>query len=227
MTDVELQRKISNMETTLTGSFRAELAELQRLQREAEERRKKEEEAQKQQQDKLANEQKEALSKLLQLQVEDAQERTKRQGLWTKILAAFATIVTALAAGGVYLGTQGPTQEQVEEQAKSASQPVVDQVDRKTAEIEHRVGTAEKKIERLKDIALEQQVQIADSTAYIVSKIDAALPKSAKSVPEPDSVRKAKLKAEAIKRAQESDSKVLFDPRSTDPFAGLDEVPPP
>ena len=208
-TDTELiQRRINDIETHLTGAFQTELGELRKLQA-----------LHTQEAKKVVKEgQEETLQRLQALQLEEAELVAKRQGLWNKLLAALVSLLTAVAAGGVYVGLR--PQPVTEQEAKPVLEKV-EAVNRETsAEIEARVSKAEAKIERLKDVALEQQVQLSESTDYIVRKIDAAHPRTADAVQVPPSVKQAKDKADAIKREREQRSEEMFP--ETDPFAGID-----
>lgn len=218
VTEEELHRKITR---DVSQTMDLKLDELRRLQAEYEKRQRREVEEAEQRVTKAAAERKqvqeEKLDALFQLQVESAEARNKRQQLWNRLLATLVTVLTATAGGGIYLGTRRPTEEEKAEEAA----PVIREVERESKEVEKRVEKAEQKIERLKDVALEQQVQISDSTEYIVEKIDAAHPKTADSVEKPESLKRAKTKADAIKRKRAAEKKVLFE-EDTDPFAGID-----
>lgn len=156
----------------------------------------------------------EARERLLALQVEEAEAKARRDTVINRLLSALLVIVTGGLGTQYYLGTRHPSpQEQVA--------PVIKSVGKETAEVERRVEKAERKIEVLKDIAQEQQVQISDSTEYITQKIDAAHPRAAGKVDRPESVRKAKTKADAIKKARHESKKELFED-SADPFEGID-----
>jgi len=152
----------------------------------------------------VAHRQRDTLERLIRLQSEEAETRAERQQLWNKLLAALVAILTAAAGSGVWLGSQRPTEAQIKEETRPVVKAVTERVD-----------VAEVKIERLKDVALEQQVQIADSVEYIGAKIDAIAPRRSPKVDVPPSLKAAQKKAEAIKR-----QKTLFE--EADPFAGLD-----
>ncbi len=126
--------------------------------------------------------------------------------MFNRLLALLVAVLTAGATGGVYAWKQEPTAAQIQKDAA----PVVKAVD-------HRVHIAEEKIEKLKEVALEQQVQIADSVTYISEKIDAISPRKTADVTMPESLKAAKRKANAIKRSKST----LFE--EADPFAEIED----
>lgn len=212
MTEEDLRRKISD---DISSSVDLKLSELRKLQAETEARQKAEAAERKRAQE-------EKLDALLQLQVDQAEQQKKRQELWNRLLAALVTLLTAAAGGGIYLGTRQPTPEEKTEQAR----PVIERVEQEGAAIEKRIRANEKKVERLKDVALEQQVQISDEGEYTrdLIKALARTPSQAKALEEvdvPDSIPKAKKKADAIKRKKAEEKKALFE-EDVDPFAGID-----
>jgi len=211
MSEAELHRKITHDVNTTMETKISELRALQaeadaRQQREAAERKKAQEEK---------------LDALLQLQVDQAEQQKQRQVLLNRLLATLVTVVTAAAGGGVYLGVRRHDQNP---QDAADTVKMTKAVEEQGQGIEKRIELNEKKVERLKDVALEQQVQLSDSTEYIIQKIDAAHPRSPDiASPEAESVEKAKKKAAAIKRSKERESKELFE-ENVDPFAGLDDA---
>lgn len=210
MSEAELHRKITHDVNT---TMETKISELRKLQAEADARQRQEAAERKKAQE-------EKLDALLQLQVDQAEQQKNRQVLLNRLLAALVTIVTAAAGGGVYLGTR---QNQNPQDAADTVQ-MKEAVEAQGEGIEKRIELNEKKVERLKDVALEQQVQLSDSTEYIIQKIDAAHPRSPDiETPEAESVEKAKKKADAIKRAKEREKKELFE-EDVDPFAGLDDA---
>lgn len=198
--------------------FSTEIRELREVQA-ALERRRAHERAQEERKKKIereaiARKQDDAFSKLLQLQVQEAEAKSKRDALMNKLLAALLAIATSGGGAGIYLAAQKPT----EEDRKREAAPVVESVAKETAEVERRVAKAEKKIERLGEIAVEQQVQLSDGVQYIGAKIDAAHPRQRNEVDQPDSVKAAKRKADKIK--QRKGAEELFRDEE-DPFSGL------
>ncbi len=70
-----------------------------------------------------------------------------------------------------------------------------------TAEgVDDRVDHVERKLQRLGENTVEMQVQQVESTEYIADKIDAAHPREADDVAEPESLQAAKRKVSKIKR---------------------------
>jgi hypothetical protein len=164
--------------------------------------------------DAIAKKQNDAFSQLLQLQVQEAQSKQKRDAMLNKLLAALLAVATSGGGAGIYLASQKPTEE---ERAREAA-PVTEAVAKESNEVEARVEKNAKKIERLGEIAVEQQVQLSDGVQYIGSKIDAAHPRQRNDVEQPDSVKAAKRKADKIK--QRKGAEELFKDED-DPFAGL------
>jgi hypothetical protein len=201
--------------------FSTEIRELKELQAEMERRRAEERAAEelskKQEREAIARKQDDAFSRLLDLQVQEAQAKAKRDAMMNKLLAALLAIATSGGGAGIYLASQKPTEE---DRAREAA-PVTDVVEQQSNEVEARVEDAEKKIERLGAIAVEQQVQLSDGVQYIGDKIDAAHPRQRDDVQQPDSVKAAKRKAEKIK--QRKGAEALFKDTSdpTDPFSGI------
>lgn len=201
----------------LTRQFRDEISHLRQLQDATDKRRAQEEAAKKAAQAAAAEKQEDLLQQLLTAQVAEAHERIKKQSTLNKILAAVLVVLTGSGGAGVYFGTRVAS---VEQKAEDAA-PVVKSVADGSRQIEARVDQAEKKIERLGEFAVDQQVQLSDSVEYLSEKIDAVNPKSAGKVLMPATVRAARMKADAIKRRRgESAVSPYTDP--TDPFDGLE-----
>ena len=133
------------------------------------------------------------IDRLLSLQVEAAEESRKRGVLYTRLVSAAVAVMTTAGAGGVYLGTRAPTAQQERERVA----PIVQAV---SSETDARVEKAERKIQVLGDIVLNQQVVISEGFEYIGKKLDAVSPKKATKVAEPESLQDARIKAEKIKR---------------------------
>jgi hypothetical protein len=162
----------------------------------------------------IARKQDDAFSKLLSLQVQEAEAKAKRDAMMNKLLAALLAIATSGGGAGIYLASQKPT----DEDRKREAAPVVESFAKEADEVERRVEKNAKKIERLGEIAVEQQVQLSDGVQYIGDKIDAAHPRQRGDVEEPDSVKAAKRKAEKIKKRKGAEE--LFRDEE-DPFEGL------
>ncbi len=160
--------------------------------------------------------QNQALQHLLQVQSQESVERIKRQKLWNRILAIGISVITV--GGGVMISYfQAASKSENEKQ----SQDIVQSVQSEMSEVESRVDLTEKKIERLGEIAIEQQVQLTDSIEYIGDKIDAAHPRQADAVKPPPSVQRAKKKSESIKMRRGVEKLFNHEDDPTNPFAGL------
>ena len=160
--------------------------------------------------------QNQALQHLLNVQSQESVERIKRQKLWNRILAVGISVIT-VGGGALISYFQSSSKLESEKQ----SQDIVQSVQSEMSEMENRVDTTEKKIERLGEIAIEQQVQLADSIEYIGLKIDAAHPRQADDVQPPPSVRRAKEKSESIKLQRGVEKLFNHEDDPTNPFAGL------
>ena len=221
MTEADIARKLTNVEA-LTGTFDMKLAEMRELHNAAEERRVREEVAAEERREKEAKRRKEHEASLLQMQVDEAEERAKRSKMQTKLLGFLVAAVTGGGGVGIWAAMQQPTDEQKAAEAK----PVTETVTREADDIDERVDKVERKTEILKDLAQEQQIQIVDDGKYTRDLIRAAHPRAKDAFDEvdvPDSVPKAAAKAEAVKRAKQKAQEELFDEDAADPFAALDE----
>ena len=85
--------------------------------------------------------------------------------------------------------------------------------------IDTRVETVEKKVERLGDIAVDQQIQTSDGIKYIGEKIDAAHPRQKDKVAKPATLREAEVRAKSAKEKKRR--------KELDPFQGLELPSPP
>jgi len=151
------------------------------------------------------------------LQEQEARERNERSKLQTRLIGL---VIAMLGSGGgaiAWSNAQYPTRE---EQTKEVAAPIVETVRTKTKDVESRVSTLERKVEILKNIALDIQVQVSEDGEYTRKLIKAANPRlKSKDIVEPESVREARKKAKMIK---ESASRRKEDTRSiVDPFAGV------
>lgn len=202
----------------VSAKFSTEIRELKELQAELARRHAEQtaaaEAEKKQEREAAAKKHDDAFSQLLQLQVQEAQAKQKRDAMLNKLLAALLAVATSGGGAGIYLASQKPTEEERQREAA----PVTEAVAKESNEVEARVQDAEKKIERLGEIAVEQQVQLSDGVQYIGDKIDAAHPRQRGDVEQPDSVKAAKRKADKIK--QRKGAEELFKDED-DPFAGL------
>jgi hypothetical protein len=204
--------------TTLSHeSFSAEIASLRKLHKDIEEQRRKEAELKAEEDERLARriataQAREIEAQLIAHEVE-SKERAKRQKVWTGILTSVATLLTAVVGSVAYMMASPKTQA---EKAEAAA-PLIQAIEEKTSEVEQRVSLTEAKVERLKDVVLDQQVQISDSTEYLGNLIKTTMPESA-DVPRPKSLDDAARKASAIKAARERERQPMFDP---DPFSGI------
>lgn len=87
-------------------------------------------------------------------------------------------------------------------------------VEREGKALEHRVQTVETKVHRLGEIAVDQQIQTVDGIEYISNKIDAAHPDKRGAVPQPETMREARKRADAVKKKRRKER--------LDPFQDID-----
>lgn len=149
------------------------------------------------------------LARMLELQqAEDARREASRQFILRYVVVP---LVLALLGGGSaaaqYLSTIGTPKDAIDA-AEGAAKSV-------GRDVTSRVQRAEEKIRLLGELAVEQQVQIADGFEYVADKIDAANPRTRDAVKEPDSLVKGREKADRIKRSARAEA--LFD-AETDPL---------
>ena len=132
-----------------------------------------------------------------------------------RLLKIVVLVVSAGTTGGVYLGLERPAQ----------TQEITADLQQDFTDLEGRVGKAEKKISKHKDLAVEQQVQISDDGDYTRSMIRALAGKRQEAaldaIEEPPTVEAARRKADAIKRVKAAREEKLFD-EDVDPFSDLD-----
>lgn len=157
-----------------------------------------------------------ANSELLALQIEAADAKVTRQKFINRLLIAVVTVFAGAGTSGAYYVAQPATAEEKKEEAK----PVLDVIEKGDTSLETQIKLNTTRAERLRDLALEQQVQISDNGDYTRLLIRAAHPKlDESSIVVPSSIPKARKKAKAIKRAR----KQLLDPKEADPFADIEK----
>lgn len=161
-----------------------------------------------------------ANAELLALQIESAESGKLRQKLFNRLLMTAVTVLTAGASTGAYYATVPSTAAEAVEEAK----PVLDVIKTGDKGLEQQIQKNKKRAERLRDMALEQQVQIADNGDYTRLLIRAAHPKLDETkIKIPDSIPKARKKAKAIKRAKRDKKVKMWDLSVVDPFAGIED----
>lgn len=131
-----------------------------------------------------------SISRLLEIQIEETEAKTQRERIMYRLLAATLAVVTSGSGGALYVVSN--KESPVREEIKSIRE--------ESRSIEERVKTTEDKIERVAESVVGQQVQISDGFDYLGAKIDAAHPRTAGAVAEPESVTEAKRAATEIKR---------------------------
>ncbi len=198
---VDLESRLSTTMTTQWTEFQKERRQWEEEKDAARERRREE----------LADKERAKYDQLLDLQIEDADERQKAAKLRNKLLAALIALLTTAGGWGGYMVVQ-PAESKVE--SKEVKDAVVDAKDAS----EKRFLDAEGKIERLGTAQVHSQVAQSAGVKYIVDKIDAASPRAKGKIKEPHEVEAARIRADDIikkkRRAELLGTKY-------DPFADL------
>ena len=134
------------------------------------------------------------IGRILDYQEQEAREKVVREKRVTRLISILIFAVISAAGGTGALLASSPTNEEI-------SRPVVDTVKATESSLTKRVEESEKKIQRLGESVIEQQVQISDGFDYIADKIDAAHPRQKGDVDIRDypAVEAAKRKADSIK----------------------------
>ncbi len=219
MVDPELDANLKKTAASLTQDFQRELEQLEKLQTAAEDRRIQAEE----------KNQKNLLSEILATHGAAEKQRKARRLFLVKFILG-PTGMLSLIIGGVlgYFKVTAPPEtnaSDVKASVEKSEAAVTKTIEKKIEDIEHATehkieiieqatSLNNKKIERLVDIQLDQQVLWSEASDYIVDKIEKAHPKT-KSVKEPESVTEGRIRAAAIKAKRKSD----YDP--TDPLADI------
>lgn len=200
MTGDDLDKRVTSMQDNLVSHLR-----------EFHEHQKRESASRQAEQETLVN-------NLLQQQVEEAEQKAERGRMVNKILTAVVALVGTAGGTGFYFTAQSSKEAAVEaaaaERASHAEPAALRSLDK-------RVNLTERKIERLGEIAVEQQVQLSDSIEYIGKKIDAAHPSQRDKVKEPESVKAAKTRASKIKMRKGANALFTDTQDPTDPFSDL------
>lgn len=161
------------------------------------------------------------IRELINEQVKSQQVRTKNREFIKKwVLGPLATLLAGAAGllGYVQSNKPDPTVAEGVEQARE-TEAMENAVSTPMVELERKQALTDTKIDRIVEIQLDQQVQLSETTDYIVDKIDHISPR-ARSVQEPESVQEGRAKANAIKAAREG-GKVGYDPAN--PLGDLTE----
>lgn len=127
----------------------------------------------------------------------EEQKRAKRRKI-TSIATLVTTILGGVSFGGYTLVLKPPPEKKVE------PEDVKEEVTKKGEQLEHRVEANSEKVERLAEIAVEQQELTVKTADYIGLKIDAAHPRTKDAVSKPkvlddaeEAVQERKRKAKA------------------------------
>lgn len=193
--------------TTLTSSFNRELQAIKELEEQRERARAAK-----------AENTEQLLKTMLEMQATDTKKAEDRRKFLLRFVLGPSGLIAALTGAMVaYVQANQPPEPTPAEQVEKVEQ-VGSKVETRVTELDQHLKRNDKKIERTVDILLDQQVQISDSTDYIVNKIDAAHPRAANKTEEPASFAAGRKKAKAIKRAREVEEST-YDP--ADPLGDL------
>lgn len=138
---------------------------------------------------------------------------------WRTWLAAF--LLAASAVGGALAWVVDKMETNLQQTYEIKTRKA--QVDGALEDLKGRADTTDKKFRRVGGVLIETQVQVADSTDYIIKKIEAAWPKKTDKVKVPPTVTRARDKVKAIKDKKMLDELFQFDEEAPDdPFAGIE-----
>lgn len=138
----------------------------------------------------------------------EAQKRADRR--WTLKYVVLPLVLAGLSG---ITGMWAAYQQGEKSRPTPATKSDVDAAVELNEEAAHRIDLVERRVQRLSDTAMEQQLQISEGFDYMSSKLDAMSPK-ARAVPEPVSLTAARKKADAIKRRRSPAE--LFDEKATE-----------
>lgn len=158
-----------------------------------------------------------------QLLEETAERRAARSFVMKKVVIPVAVLLGLGGGGGAiwaYNQPEDPEPPTPEVQVQETKKAVASEVD----DLEKKQALTDKKIQRIVDIQLDQQVQLTDTVDFLGDKIDKISPR-AKTVSEDEypSLGEGRKKAKAIREAREN-SDVGYDP--ADPLADLKDSNP-
>lgn len=157
---------------------------------------------------------------LMLMQVKDQAERDDRRKFWTRFVlgpsGAIAVIVGSVV-GYMRIQDPAPTVREQVEQVEQVQQAVTKTVEHRVGDVEASLAKNDEKIKRTVDILLQQQVQLTETTDYIIEKIEKAHPNT-RTMEEPPAVTAGRDRADAIKRR--SKTQTQYDPAN--PLAGLE-----
>ena len=148
-----------------------------------------------------------------------ANTRAQTFKIWIGALVSLAVLV-----GGAFTWAIN----RVEEGAHRAHEleARTQEVDEELGKLDERLSNSEAKNQRLGELVDETQIQVSESTSYIVKKLDAANPKLKDAVEEPRAVELARDKVELLKKDRRIEDLFKRDPEQPgNPFAGLDTEP--
>ena len=158
-----------------------------------------------------------------EIQLEDEAAVTlKKAQTWKTWLGAAALVASSVGGALAWAFSK------IEQSVRHSHQVELREAkqDEKLEKLEQRVDTGDKKFRAVGKALIRTEVQVSDSTEYIVDKIDAAHPRKAKATKEPESVEAARTKVEAIKNKSRIDELFQFDEEAPDdPFAGIEDKP--
>lgn len=146
----------------------------------------------------------ELLERMLEEQAAaDLRAEDRRKFLIRFVLGPSGLIAALSGAVLAYVQATRPEQPTATEQVETV-QKVGDKVEDRVEALDEHIKRNDRKIERTVEVLLDQQVQISESTDYIVGKIEAAHPKVRGDEDVPESVLEGRRKAAAIRaeRAQ-------------------------
>jgi hypothetical protein len=152
------------------------------------------------------------LAELVGMFADDRQNAARRRRIMRWVVGIVCTVATALVGG-----------YQSVDHTKAVQPAEVQQtVQTRTDHLELKAEQLDGRVRRLGERSIEMQVQQVEATEYLADKIDAAHPKEANNVPEPDSLKAAREKVGKIITQKRVDE--LF--RDVDPDRPLEPTAP-
>lgn len=217
----ESSADLDGLKTSLTQQFKLEISKLEELRAQREAERKAEE-------DRKEAARQAKLDAMLELQVQEAQEKKKRREWWGKFVLG-PTGVLSIIIGAIVAYLQAtkpePTEEEKAKEAVKAGD-VAEKVEEVDREIEERFEKLEKHDRTTARELVKQKVQISDGFEHVAKKIDAAHPRQADDVETPYTLKALKTRTDKIKKS-EAGKKLLDEDEEEDPLvklAGDDEA---
>lgn len=186
---------LKQLERTISQQLSQELESLKKLQEDA--ARKRADEI-----DRLQREHKSELERYLLQQVaaEERKEEREKERRERFVRLAVYVILALLGSGGLGVSYVSDylTRNDPREVVKESTDEVRGVLDERVEKLEERIEANDRKVERVVEVLLDQQVQLVEATDYLAEKLDAASPR-ARDVATPSVIQRARKTAAEIK----------------------------